>query len=78
MPVTEPSRAVFPSYASQKAWAAQRICESLRGSGIEVWFEQSELRGGIRGIRNGASARSSVRIVGCQLSCIRGARSNGG
>lgn len=81
MPVTEPSRAVFLSYASQDAWAAQRICESLRGSGIEVRFDQSELRGGMagtRGIRNGASARSSVRIVGRQLSCIRGARSNGG
>jgi hypothetical protein len=46
MPVTEPSRAVFLSYASQDAWAAQRICEALRGSGIEVWFDQSELRGG--------------------------------
>jgi hypothetical protein len=44
--VTEPSRAVFLSYASQDAEAAQRICESLRAAGIEVWFDQSELRGG--------------------------------
>ena len=43
---TEPSRAVFLSYASQDAPAAQRICEALRSSGIEVWFDQSELRGG--------------------------------
>jgi TolB-like protein/Tfp pilus assembly protein PilF len=41
-----PSRAVFLSYASQDAEAARRICEALRASGIEVWFDQSELRGG--------------------------------
>jgi TolB-like protein/Tfp pilus assembly protein PilF len=45
-PVTEPSHAVFLSYASQDAEAAQRICEALRGAGIEVWFDQSALRGG--------------------------------
>ena len=44
--MTEPSRAAFLSYASQDAEAAQRICESLRAGGIEVWFDQSELRGG--------------------------------
>jgi TolB-like protein/Flp pilus assembly protein TadD len=44
--VTEPSNAVFLSYASQDAQVAQRICEALRSSGIEVWFDQSELRGG--------------------------------
>jgi TolB-like protein/tetratricopeptide (TPR) repeat protein len=46
LPVTEPSHAVFLSYASQDAEAAQRICEALRAGGIEVWFDQSELRGG--------------------------------
>ena len=45
-PVTEPSHAVFLSYASQDAEAAQRICEALRAAGIEVWLDQSELRGG--------------------------------
>jgi TolB-like protein/Flp pilus assembly protein TadD len=40
------SRAVFISYASEDAAAAQRICESLCAAGIEVWFDQSELRGG--------------------------------
>ena len=45
-PVTEPSHAVFLSYASQDAEAAQKICEALRAAGIEVWFDQSELRGG--------------------------------
>ena len=44
--MTEPARAVFLSYASQDAKPAQRICEALRAGGIEVWFDQSELRGG--------------------------------
>ena len=39
-------RAVFLSYASQDAGAARRICEALRAAGVEVWFDQSELRGG--------------------------------
>ena len=46
MPVADTSRAVFLSYASQDAGAAKRICEALRAAGIEVWFDQSELRGG--------------------------------
>jgi len=44
--VSEPSHAVFLSYASQDAEAAQKICKALRAAGIEVWFDQSELRGG--------------------------------
>jgi adenylate cyclase len=44
--LTESSRAVFLSYASEDAGAARRICEALRAAGIEVWFDQSELRGG--------------------------------
>jgi TolB-like protein/Tfp pilus assembly protein PilF len=44
--LTETGKAVFLSYASQDAQAAQRICEALRAAGIEVWFDQSELRGG--------------------------------
>ena len=44
--MTESSKAVFLSYASQDAEAAARICSSLRAAGIEVWFDQSELRGG--------------------------------
>ncbi len=40
------TRAVFLSYASQDSEAAKRICEALRNTGIEVWFDQSELRGG--------------------------------
>ncbi len=41
-----PVGAVFLSYASQDTEAAERICEVLRAAGIEVWFDQSELRGG--------------------------------
>ena len=41
-----PRGAVFLSYASQDAEAARRICEALRGAGVEGWFDQSELRGG--------------------------------
>ena len=41
-----PTGAVFLSYASQDAGAAQRICQALRAAGIEVWFDQNELRGG--------------------------------
>ncbi len=45
-PSTPATRAVFLSYASQDAEAAKRLCEALRAAGIEVWFDQSELRGG--------------------------------
>jgi hypothetical protein len=38
--------AVFLSYASQDAVAAARIATALRAAGIEVWFDESELRGG--------------------------------
>lgn len=44
--VTDVGKAVFLSYASQDAEAAKRICDALRAAGIEVWFDQSELRGG--------------------------------
>ena len=44
--MTEPSHAVFLSYASQDAQAAQKICTALRAAGIEVFLDQSELRGG--------------------------------
>jgi len=40
------SKAVFLSYASEDSEAAQRIADALKAAGIEVWFDQSELRGG--------------------------------
>ena len=38
--------AVFLSYAREDAAAARRIADALRAFGVEVWFDQSELRGG--------------------------------
>jgi hypothetical protein len=47
MPQQSPSkRAVFISYGSQDAEAAGRICEALQATGIEVWLDRTELRGG--------------------------------
>jgi TolB-like protein/tetratricopeptide (TPR) repeat protein len=44
--MTVPARTIFLSYASQDAAVAARIGEALRAAGLEVWFDQSELRGG--------------------------------
>jgi adenylate cyclase len=60
--VTEATRAVFLSYASQDAEAAKHICNALRAAGVEVWFDQSELRGGDAW---DASIRRQIR--GCAL-----------
>jgi len=38
--------AIFLSYAREDTAAAQRIAEALRSQGVEVWFDQNELRGG--------------------------------
>ena len=44
--MTDSLKSIFLSYASQDALAAGRIGEALRAAGLEVWFDQSELRGG--------------------------------
>jgi TolB-like protein len=44
--VTDRLGPVFLSYASEDLAAARRIAETLVAAGIEVWFDQSELRGG--------------------------------
>ena len=44
--MTEATSAVFLSYASQDAEAAKHVCDALRAAGVEVWLDQSELRGG--------------------------------
>ena len=48
MPDTTPAtkRAVFVSYAREDTAHALKIAEALRQQGVEVWFDQSELRGG--------------------------------
>lgn len=38
--------AVFLSYARDDTASAQRIAEALSSHGVEVWFDQNELRGG--------------------------------
>jgi TolB-like protein len=43
---THHTGAVFFSYAREDGEAARRIAEALRGFGVEVWFDVSELRGG--------------------------------
>ncbi|MDI1319816.1 MAG: TIR domain-containing protein, partial [bacterium] len=37
--MSDTTKAVFLSYASQDAEAAKRIADSLRSSGVEVWFD---------------------------------------
>ena len=39
-------RAVFLSYSREDAEPARRIADALRAFGLEVWFDQNELRGG--------------------------------
>src|SRR5215831_195776 len=41
-----PAGAVFLSYASEDADAAERMATALRSAGIQVWLDKSELRGG--------------------------------
>ena len=43
---TYSNRAIFLSYAREDADAAKRIADALAAAGVEVWFDQSELRGG--------------------------------
>lgn len=40
------AKAVFLSYASQDSVEARRIAQALGAFGVEVWIDQSELRGG--------------------------------
>ena len=44
--VSSSPKAVFLSYASQDAEAARRIRDALQAMSVEVWFDQSALRGG--------------------------------
>ena len=60
--MNEKSQAVFLSYASQDADAARRICEALRAAGVEVWFDQSELRGAQQKLRH-PIAKSGTRFA---------------
>ena len=57
--MAEASHAVFLSYAKQDAGAAQKIAEALRARDIEVFLDQSGLRGGDACAKSCAFRRSS-------------------
>src|SRR3954469_18132710 len=44
--MNDTSKPIFISYAREDTEPARRIAEALRAFGVEVWFDQSELRGG--------------------------------
>ncbi len=67
--LSEPTPAVFVSYASQDAAAAERLCQALRGAGIDVWFDRSELRGG-----DAWDAAIRRQIKSCTLYSSRSSR----
>ncbi len=60
--MSEATKAVFLSYASQDAEAARRICEALRAAEVEVWFDQNELVGG-----DAWDAKIRGQIASCAL-----------
>ena len=72
-----PTGAVFLSYASQDAEAAQRICAALRSAGIEVWFDQSELRGGDAWDRRIRKQIHDCALFVCVISAHSDARHEG-
>jgi hypothetical protein len=61
-PLASGKRAVFISYAREDTAAAQRIADALRAFGVEVWLDQSELRGG-----DAWDASIRQQIKGCVL-----------
>jgi TolB-like protein/cytochrome c-type biogenesis protein CcmH/NrfG len=61
---TTSARAVFLSYAHEDAESVRRIADALRAFGVEVWFDQNELRGG-----DSWDAKIRTQIRSCTL-CI--------
>ena len=72
-----PGDAVFLSYASQDAAAAARIAQALRAAGLEVWFDQSELRGGDAWDRQIRSRIHDCRLFIAVISANTEARDEG-
>jgi TolB-like protein/tetratricopeptide (TPR) repeat protein len=60
--MSDSTPAVFLSYAREDAPAARRIADALRSAGIEVWFDENELRGG-----DAWDAKIRRQIDGCAL-----------
>jgi TolB-like protein len=69
--------AVFLSYASQDAAAAARIAQALQTAGLEVWFDQSELRGGDAWDRQIRSRIHDCRLFIAVISANTEARDEG-
>jgi TolB-like protein/Flp pilus assembly protein TadD len=44
--MSDANKTVFISYAREDTAAARRVADALRSRGIEVWFDEIELRGG--------------------------------
>jgi TolB-like protein/cytochrome c-type biogenesis protein CcmH/NrfG len=61
---TTAARAVFLSYAHEDAEPVRRIADALRAFGVEVWFDQNELRGG-----DAWDAKIRTQIRSCAL-CV--------
>jgi len=61
---TTAARAVFLSYAHEDAEPVRRIADALRAFGVEVWFDQNELRGG-----DAWDAKIRTQIRSCTL-CV--------
>src|SRR5262245_41217917 len=60
--MSDPGKAIFLSYAREDAAAARRIAEALRASGLEVWLDEHELRGG-----DAWDAKLRAQIRSCTL-----------
>lgn len=58
--MSDASKAVFLSYASQDSEAAKRISEALRSTGIEVWFSRCA-RGSEFGVQGSELKTEGVR-----------------
>jgi hypothetical protein len=61
--MSDSTKAVFLSYARDDAAAARRLAEALRAAGLEVWFDENELRGG-----DSWDAKIRQQIDGCALA----------
>jgi len=69
--------AVFLSYASEDAAAAARIAAALRAAGLEIWLDQSELRGGDAWDRQIRSRIHDCRLFIAVISASTEARDEG-
>lgn len=69
--------AVFLSYGSEDAAAAARIAAALSAAGVEVWFDQSELRGGDAWDRQIRSRIHDCRLFLAVISANTEARDEG-